>query len=97
MRYASIIGSGRATLIEDLNEKRVALASLMAHYAPNQPWQFPLPALQKTCVFSVAVKNLSFKKRIVLFKTFAVDYVCHSVSIDLFRPYIHEKAYAAHF
>ena len=53
MRYASIIGSGR-----------VALASLMAHYASNQPWQFPLPALQKTCVFSVAVKNLSFKKRI---------------------------------
>ena len=64
MRYASIIGNGRAKLIEDLNEKQVALASLMAHYAPDQPWQFPLPALEKTCIFSVAVKSLSFKKRI---------------------------------
>ena len=64
MRYASIIGTGQAKLIEDLDEKRIALDALMAHYAPGQSWEFPRPMLQKTCVFSVSVNELSFKKRV---------------------------------
>ena len=42
MRYASIRKS-RAKLIGISMRKQAALASLMAHYAPDQPWQFPLP------------------------------------------------------
>lgn len=64
MRYASIIGNGRATLITKIDEKRAAFAALMAHYAPGQCWEFPLPMLEKTCVFSVSVQELSFKKRV---------------------------------
>ena len=39
-RYESIIGEGRATLLETPEEKRQALAAIMAHYSARKDYTF---------------------------------------------------------
>ena len=64
MKYASVIGYGCACMVLDRDEKQIALNTLMEHYAPMQQWSFPDAALDHTCIFSITVDHLTFKKRL---------------------------------
>lgn len=61
-RFRSVIGYGRAELLEDPAAKRFGLAVVMAHYAgPGQTFIFPDRMLQRTAVVRIAVEELSGK------------------------------------
>ena len=60
--FRSIIGSGRAEIIEDEREQRRALDALMRHTTGKDGWDIPAAALKATCVFKVTVSALSCKE-----------------------------------
>jgi hypothetical protein len=61
MKYRSVIGFGRASLVEDPESKRKALGVIMQHYA-GKSFSFPEETLRKTGVMKVEVDSLSGKK-----------------------------------
>ena len=60
--FQSIIGTGRAEIIEDESQQRHALDALMRHAAGKGGWEIPAAALKSTCVFKVTVETLSCKQ-----------------------------------
>lgn len=61
-RYQCVMGTGRASVVEDLEQKRVALRAIMAHLAGEGPWALADAQLQAVCVFQVDVLTLSCKE-----------------------------------
>lgn len=61
-RYQSIIGTGRAVIVEDPEEKLLGLKLLMEHTAGPGDWTFSPEALQRTLVFKVLADTLSCKE-----------------------------------
>lgn len=61
IRYRSVIGVGMAALIEDLAEKRRALALLMAQYSRNT-FTFPDKAVSSVTVIKVEIESMSGKQ-----------------------------------
>lgn len=61
-RYMSVIGYGRASVIDDLTEKRMALDWIMSKYAGNGEFSYPEEALQRIVVIKVEILELSGKK-----------------------------------
>ena len=61
MRFKSIIGFGRASLVEDLAAKREALAVIMAHYA-EAPYTFPDNKVAATAVIRVDIDAMTGKQ-----------------------------------
>ena len=59
--YQSIIGEGRASIIDDLEEKKVALNKIMLHNTGKGDWNFPEIMLKHTNVFKIEVENISCK------------------------------------
>ena len=60
-RYESIIGEGRATLLETPEEKRQALAAIMAHYSARRDYTFEDAMVDLVQVIKVDVTALSCK------------------------------------
>lgn len=60
-RYESIIGEGRATLLETSEEKRQALAAIMAHYSARRDYTFEDAMVDLVQVIKVDVTALSCK------------------------------------
>lgn len=60
-RYESIIGEGRATLLESPAEKRQALAAIMAHYSARRDYTFEDAMVDLVQVIKVDVTALSCK------------------------------------
>jgi hypothetical protein len=61
MKYRSVIGSGRASVVVDLESKRQGLAAIMEHYT-GKSYVFPEEILKKTVVVKIEVESLSGKK-----------------------------------
>jgi hypothetical protein len=61
VRYQSVIAFGRARVIEDINEKREALAVLMAQYSKDT-FTFPHDKTEITCIIKVDIKEITGKK-----------------------------------
>ena len=61
MKYRSVIGFGRAFIVEDPESKRKALAAIMEHYT-GKSYAFPEETLKKTAVVKIEVESLSGKK-----------------------------------
>jgi uncharacterized protein len=61
IRYQSVIALGTVKILEDTNEKREALAILMAQYS-NQKFSFPDDKLAITCVIKVEITEISGKQ-----------------------------------
>ncbi len=61
MKYRSVIGFGRASVVEDPESKRKALAAIMEHYT-GKSYAFPEETLKKTAVVKIEVESLSGKK-----------------------------------
>lgn len=60
-RYESIIGEGRATLLETPEEKRQALAAIMAHYSARKDYTFEDAMVNLVQVIKIDVTALSCK------------------------------------
>jgi hypothetical protein len=61
MKYQSVIGFGKAELIEDLAEKRDALGRIMAQYS-DQQFQFPENKIEATAVIKVEIESMTGKQ-----------------------------------
>jgi len=68
MHYRSVIGSGRATLVDDTDAKRAALDIIMRHYGgqPDAQGRFPYAEriLDNTIIIRVDVETISGKENV---------------------------------
>lgn len=62
MRFASVMGTGRATLVEDPGEKRRGLDAIMAHYDPGRAHAYPEAMLGITTVIRVEIEEMTGKR-----------------------------------
>ncbi|PLX81247.1 MAG: pyridoxamine 5'-phosphate oxidase family protein [Desulfuromonas sp.] len=62
-RYRSVIGYGRAEMIERLEQKREALDILMAHYS-DESFNYPFASIEKTLLFKVEIESVTGKQSI---------------------------------
>lgn len=60
-RFQSVIGSGHVQIVQDPDEKRQGLLSIMQQNTGAATWHFPAPALDAVCVFKMTVDQLSCK------------------------------------
>jgi uncharacterized protein len=61
-KYESVIGSGTAEIVDDLEAKKEALEWIMRQYE-NGTWDFPEEILKKTLIFRVSILEISGKVR----------------------------------
>ena len=61
MQYRSVIGYGRASIIEDPEEKHRALDVIMAQYGDG-PFEYSEKAFKKTLVIKVEIETMTGKK-----------------------------------
>jgi len=62
VHYASVIGWGRAALLQQAEEKRGALAVLIAHYGDQGPCAFSEEALAKMAVIVITIDHMTGKR-----------------------------------
>ncbi len=62
-RYESVIGFGRAVIVEGAAEKRAALDRIMEHYGEKGPFAYQDDVLAKTTVIRIAIESLTAKHR----------------------------------
>ena len=63
--YRSIIAPGRAYLVEDREERLLALASLMGKYQPDGDFgPFPEEKLALTCIVRIDIEDISGKEEL---------------------------------
>ncbi|MBU3931589.1 MAG: pyridoxamine 5'-phosphate oxidase family protein [Proteobacteria bacterium] len=61
MRYKSIIGFGRAVIVENIKEKEKAISIIMNQYS-NEQFQFDEDAIRETTVIKVDIDSMSGKE-----------------------------------
>jgi hypothetical protein len=61
MRYASVIGFGRARLIDDRSEKRQALDIIMRQYS-DRLYTYPDDVLAKTAIIRIDIESMTGKR-----------------------------------
>ena len=63
-RFQSVIGTGHITFIEEPEEKKIALQTIMLHNTEKDHWDFSDVMLKAVCVFKLEVKQLSCKEHL---------------------------------
>ena len=61
IKYRSVIGFGKASFVEDLEEKRKGLNVIMEHYS-GRSFQYPESAIENTVVIKVEIESMTGKK-----------------------------------
>ena len=61
IKYRSVIGFGKASFVEDLEEKRKGLDVIMQHYS-GRSFQYPEPAVENTVVIKVEIESMTGKE-----------------------------------
>ena len=61
MKYYSVIGFGKASFIDDLEEKRRALSIIVAHYSDNSH-EYTVKEINKVAIIKVAIDSMTWKK-----------------------------------
>jgi uncharacterized protein len=61
-KYLSVIGFGRAFLIDEIEEKKKALNCLMEKYSGKKDFSYQEEALKKVIIVDVQVDNITGKK-----------------------------------
>jgi nitroimidazol reductase NimA-like FMN-containing flavoprotein (pyridoxamine 5'-phosphate oxidase superfamily) len=61
MKYRSVIGFGKGSLVEDLEEKRKGLDAIMQHYA-GRSFEYLEPAIESTVIIKVEIESMTGKK-----------------------------------
>lgn len=62
MRYLSVIGFGRAFLIDDLLAKKASLDIIMQKYSSRQSFDYPDSALNKVLIIKIEIDEMTGKK-----------------------------------
>lgn len=62
-RYESVIGFGRAVIVEEAAAKRAALDRIMEHYGEKGPFTYQDDILALTTVIRIAIEGLTAKRR----------------------------------
>ncbi|MBA4422454.1 MAG: pyridoxamine 5'-phosphate oxidase family protein [Syntrophus sp. (in: bacteria)] len=62
-RYESVIGFGRAVLVENPDEKKIALDRIMEHYGAHAPFSYTDDILDKTTVIRIDIESVTGKRR----------------------------------
>ena len=62
MSFESVIGTGRAEIVEEPERKREALAWIMRQYTEGQ-WTFPDQMLDRTLIIRVEVEEIEGKTK----------------------------------
>lgn len=60
--YSSIIGNGYVSIVDNFEEKKAGLVSIMKHNTGKAKWDFPEAAVNSCCVFKMVVEQLSCKE-----------------------------------
>jgi uncharacterized protein len=60
INYRSVVGFGRAAIVDSLDEKRRALDLLMAHYSEAN-YTYPEKTLEKTAIVRIDIEQLTAK------------------------------------
>lgn len=60
--YQSVIGNGKAVLLEDKEEKAKGLKSIMKHYTGKTDWEMKDQVINSTAVIKLEVEALSCKE-----------------------------------
>jgi nitroimidazol reductase NimA-like FMN-containing flavoprotein (pyridoxamine 5'-phosphate oxidase superfamily) len=63
-RYESVIGFGRAVVVDDAAEKRNGIDSIMNHYGAQVPFFYPDETLAKTTVIRIDIESITGKRRL---------------------------------
>jgi len=61
-KYESVMGSGTAEIVDDLEAKKEALEWIMRQYG-NGTWKFPEEIMKKTLVLRIRILEISGKAR----------------------------------
>jgi nitroimidazol reductase NimA-like FMN-containing flavoprotein (pyridoxamine 5'-phosphate oxidase superfamily) len=61
-KFASVIGFGTASILEDPEEKRSGLDAIMEHYASQPAQPYPDSILEHTAVIKVLVEGMTGKR-----------------------------------
>jgi len=59
--FDSVIGFGRAVIVEDPDEKRVALDRLMEHYGAEGPFTYAEGSFAKTTIIRIDIESMTGK------------------------------------
>ena len=62
MKYYSVIGYGKAYIIDDSEEKIEALNIIIEHYLPEIPHEYSEKMLKKIVIIKVEIDNITGKK-----------------------------------
>ena len=62
MKYYSVIGYGKAYLIDDSEEKIKALNIIIEHYLPEIPHEYSEKFLKKIVIIKIEIDNMTGKK-----------------------------------
>ena len=61
MTYGSVVGSGEASILQDLNEKSAGLNIVVGQYGA-EPEEFPVKALKGLSVVRIDIQEISYKE-----------------------------------
>ena len=62
MRYYSVIGFGKASFINEIEEKREALNIIVTHYSDNSH-KYSVNEIGKVAIIKVAVDSITWKNQ----------------------------------
>ena len=62
MKYYSIIGFGKAFLVEGFEEKRKALDIIMEHYSGKSSFEYPEDTVNNAAIIKVKIESMTGKK-----------------------------------
>ena len=62
IKYYSVIGFGKAFLVEDLEEKREALDIIMEHYSDKSSFEYPEESVNNVIIIKVHIEGMTGKK-----------------------------------
>jgi len=60
--YISVIGLGRASIVEDVEEKKRALTIILEHYGGKRPYEYGEQAFDKAAIIKVEIESMTCKR-----------------------------------
>ena len=69
VKYQSVIGFGKASILESAQEKTEALNLLMNKYMGKAPPAYPEKALNSVCVIKIDIDSMTGKQSVWVFNT----------------------------
>lgn len=63
MTFRSVVGFGKIFIVEDKDEKILALDSIMAHYGGSAPFEYDEKVLGRTTILRLEIAEMTGKKK----------------------------------